>query len=95
MWSILQHKHNNKLSCKLKLNLVDQDMFRKPTESTLKTKLWMQWWIQNGVGVGVDVPGVGIPLFWIINAFEWGHKVGTPPLLKMTGSAPGMGDFVQ
>ena len=39
--------------------------------------------------------GVGTPLFWPINAFEWGHIVGTPlypglgtPLFKMAGSTP-------
>ena len=49
------------------------------------------WHIQRGSGVGTP------SFFWPINAFEWGHIVGTPPsfypglgtpLFKMAGSAP-------
>lgn len=48
-----------------------------------------------GVRGGWCSRGLNPPFFWMINAFEEGHIVGTPPLLKMTGSAPGMDDFVQ
>ena len=43
---------------------------------------------------GGGFQGLEPPFFWPINAFEWGHIVGTPlcpgletPLFKMAGSA--------
>ena len=38
----------------------------------------LQWQIQGGGG---GSGGWNPPFFWPINAFEWEHIVGTPPLL--------------
>ena len=60
--------------------------------------IWRKSIVYTGLSLADPggVPGVGIPLFWPINAFKWGHIVGTPlplswvgtPLFKMAGSAP-------